>query len=141
MKEEKIISKAKETITEIAKDFEKKEKEIGKELLQANIEQREQEREENKLHPCPVCKKGELAITYSRKTKRSFIACNAYPDCKTTFSLPPNALIKKTDKTCEKCGFPMLMSIKKGKKPWFFCFNPKCETNRERIESYKNKED
>ena len=140
-KEAKIIAKAKSTITEIAKDFEKKEKEIGKELLQANIEQREQEREENKLHPCPVCKKGELAITYSRKTRRHFIACNAYPNCKTTYSLPPNALIKKTDKTCEKCGFPMLMSIKKGKKPWFFCFNPKCETNRERIASYKNRDD
>jgi len=39
------------------------------------------------------------------------------------------------------CGFPMLMSLKKGKKPWFFCFNPNCETNRERIEAYKNKED
>ena len=139
-KEAKIISKAKDTITEIARDFEKKEKDIGKELLQANIKQREQEREENKLHPCPICKKGDLAITYSRKTKRQFVACNAYPNCKTTYSLPPNALIKKTDKICEKCGFPMLMSLKKGKKPWIFCFNPQCETNKERIESYKNKE-
>jgi len=140
-KEEKIISKAKDTITEIAKDFEKKEKDIGKELLQANIEQREQEKQENKLHPCPVCNKGDLAITYSRKTKRHFVACDAYPDCRTTYSLPPNALIKKTDKICEKCGFPMLMSIKKGKKPWIFCFNPQCETNHERIASYKNKGD
>ena len=139
-KEAKIISKAKDTITEIARDFEKKEKDIGKELLQANIKQREQEREENKLHPCPICKKGDLAITYSRKTKRQFVACNAYPNCKTTYSLPPNALIKKTDKICEKCGFPMLMSLKKGKKPWIFCFNPQCETNKERIEAYKNKE-
>jgi len=140
MKEKKIISKAKDTITEIAKDFEKKEKNIGKELLQANIKQREQEREENKLCPCPVCKKGDLAITYSRKTKRQFVACNAYPDCKTTFSLPPNALIKKTDKICEKCGFPMLMSLKKGKKPWIFCFNPNCESNKERLESYRQKQ-
>ena len=137
-KEQKIITKAKETITDIAKDFEEKEDKIGKELLQANIAQREQEREENKLHPCPICNKGDLAITYSRKTKRFFVACNAYPNCKTTYSLPPNALIKKTDKICESCGFPMLMSIKKGKKPWIFCFNPQCETNRERIESYKN---
>jgi len=139
--EKKVIDKAKDTITKIAKDFEKKEKNIGKELLQANIKQREQEKEENKLCTCPVCKKGDLAITYSRKTKRQFVACNAYPDCKTTYSLPPNALIKKTEKLCEKCGFPMLMSIKKGKKPWFFCFNPECETNRERIEAYKNKQD
>jgi len=139
-KEEKVITKAKDTITDIAKDFEKKEKKIGEELLQANIKQREQEKEENKLHPCPKCKKGDLAITYSRKTRRHFVACNAYPDCKTTFSLPPNALIKKTEKLCEKCGFPMLMSIKKGKKPWFFCFNPECETNRERIESYKKEQ-
>jgi len=137
--EEKIIEKAKKTITEISKDFEKNEKKIGKELIQAQDKLREQQKQENKLCPCPVCKKGDLAITYSRKTRRQFVACDAYPNCKTTFSLPPNSLIKKTDKTCEKCGFPILMSIKKGKKPWFFCFNSSCETNKERLEAYKKK--
>lgn len=140
-KEKKIIDKAKITITEIARDFEKNEDKIGKELLQANIESREQQKKENILAPCPVCKKGSLAITYSKKTRRNFVACNAYPDCRTTFSLPPNGIIKKTEKLCEKCNFPLLMSLKKGKRPWFFCFNKECPTNKERLEKYKEKQE
>ncbi len=138
-REDKIIKEAKKTITDISKDFEKNEKKIGKELLKANLEHFEKEKQENKLNKCPVCKKGNLGITYSRKTRRFFIACDAYPKCKNTYSLPPNGSFKKTDKICESCGFPLLMSLKKGKKPWIFCFNPMCPTNKERIESYKKK--
>ena len=138
-KEQKILDKAKKTIISITKDFEKNEEKIGEELLQANTELREQQKLENTLIKCPVCKKGNLAITYSKKNKRYFVACNAYPECKNTYSLPPKGIIKKTDKVCEHCGFPMLMRITKGRRPWVFCFNPKCVTNEERIEEYKKK--
>ncbi len=138
-KEQKILKEAKKTITKISKQFKKEQEEIGKEIAEANDKFREQQREENKLNICPVCKKGNLGITYSKKTRRYFVACDAYPKCKNTYSLPPNSLIKKSDKVCEKCGFPMLMSIRKGKKPWTFCFNPECETNRERIKAYRKK--
>lgn len=130
-KEETIISKVKHTITDISKDFEKHEKSIGKELINAQDEVREKEKIENTLMTCPKCKKGNLAITYSRKTRRHFIACDAYPKCTNTYSLPPNGIIKKTDNLCEHCNFPMLMRLSKGKKPWFFCFNPECESNKE----------
>ncbi len=136
-KEERIINEAKETITKIAKDFEKNKKEIGQELVTAEAQLWEKEKEANKLNICPLCKKGTLAIMYSRKTRRSFVACNAYPECKKTYSLPPNGLIKKTDKICEFCGFPMLMRLSKGKHPWIFCFNPECESNKKRLEEYK----
>ena len=135
----KVLEKAKKTIKKIAEQFKKNENEIGKELLDANIKLQEKQKEENKLNLCPVCKKGNLAVTYSRKTKRHFIACNAYPDCKTTYSLPPNGVIKKTDKVCESCGFPTLMLLKRGRKPWFFCFNTECEKNKERLEKYRKK--
>ena len=138
-KEKKIINSAKRTIIEISKDFKKNEKEIGRELLVANLQLREQQREENKLNICPICKKGSLAIIYSKKTKRKFVACDAYPDCKTTYSLPPNSMIKKTSKISEACGFPMLTSFKKGKKPWTFCFNSNCETNKKRLERYRKR--
>ncbi len=130
-KEEEIIKKAKQTITDISKDFEKNESKIGAELIEANIKFREQQKKENRLVNCPKCKKGNLGITYSKKTKRFFIACDSYPDCENTFSLPPNGIIKKTDKVCEECGFPMLMRLSKGRKPWIFCWNPKCKTNEE----------
>jgi DNA topoisomerase-1 len=140
-KEDKIIEEAKQTITKIAEQFKSQEKQIGEELSDATTKFREQQKEENKLNICPICQKGNLKITYSPKTKRSFIGCDKYPECKNTYSLPPNSFIKKTDKICDKCGFPMLMSLRKGKKPWFFCFNRDCETNRERIEEYRKKKE
>ena len=90
---------------------------------------------------CPKCHKGNLFINYSKKFKRQFIACDKYPECKTTFSLPPNGIIKKTEKKCESCNFPMLMRLSKGKRPWFFCFNHECATNKQRIEEYKNRKE
>ncbi|MFH1500862.1 MAG: DNA topoisomerase I [archaeon] len=130
-KQKEILGEVEKSITKLSEDFKKKEKKIGKDLLKATTHLINDLKKENTLCPCPVCKKGSLAITYSRKTKRNFIACNAYPDCKTTFSLPPGGMIKKTDKNCEKCGFPLLMRLMKGRRPWIFCFNPDCETNKE----------
>lgn len=140
-KSKKIIEKAKETITHISKDFEKNEKRIGEELVNATDSLREQLKEQNKLRLCPKCRKGNLIINYSKKTRRYFVACDAYPECKNTYSLPPNGLIKKADKNCEECGYPMVMRLSKGKKPWTFCFNPECETNKARVEEYRKKKE
>lgn len=130
-KEKQVIEEAKKVITEISKEFKISEDKVGKELVEANNNLREEEKEKNKLVLCPVCKKGQLAITFSRKTKKKFVACDKYPECKTTFSLPQNGLIKKTGKQCE-CGFPLLMLIRKGRRPWTFCFNPNCKTRQDR---------
>lgn len=129
-KENEIIEKAKITITNISKDFEKSKNKIGEELVNANTEYREQQKRENALIKCPKCGKGDLAINYSKKTRRFFVSCNAYPDCKNTYSLPPNGQIKKADKICEECTWPMLTRLSKSKKPWTFCFNPQCPTNK-----------
>lgn len=140
VKENKVIEEAKKSLIEILNQFSKNEKNIGKELIEANNTLREKERQENKLIKCPVCKKGELTIMYSKKTRRYFVACNAYPECKTTFTLPPDGLIKKTEKLCESCNYPLLMRLKKAARPWIFCFNPQCESNIKRIEEYRKKE-
>ena len=140
-KEEKVIEEAKNTIIKISEQFKAQETGIGEELADANTKLWKQQREGNKLNICPVCKKGTLGILYSKKTRRNFVACNKYPECKNTYSLPPNSLIKKTDKICEKCGFPMLLSIRKGKRPWTFCFNKDCVTNKERIEEYRKRKE
>ncbi len=142
-KEENIVSKAKETIRKIIEQFEKKGKEIGSELIKANADLMEKMREENTITACPICKEGNLRITYSKKNRRHFIACDKFPKCTNTYSLPPNGLIKPLtpSKNCEKCGFPMLISLRKGKRPWIFCFNKNCETNRERLEEYRKKKE
>ncbi|MCH8003452.1 MAG: DNA topoisomerase I [Nanoarchaeota archaeon] len=121
VKSEKVLDEAKEKITEIISDFKKHEKEIGKELLDASIETRD---ELSLLGKCPNCKNGEL---HMRKGKYgSFAACNKYPKCKTTFSLPHNALIKPAKEECEVCKYPMVLAIKRGKRPQNFCLNKKC---------------
>ncbi len=136
-KSEKIIKEAKETLLKIEKQFRKNEEKIGKELVKANNHIREKERQENTLTECPKCKKGNLRILYNRKSKRYFIACSAYPNCKNTFSLPPNGLMKPSldkesnNELCKECGFPLMIAIRKGKKPWKFCFNPECKTRKQ----------
>jgi DNA topoisomerase-1 len=129
----KILKQAKDSVKTISGDLEKHEKKIGKELVQAQEKNWEQEKEESKIAKCPECKKGELMIRYAKKFQRYFVGCSNYPKCTKTFSLPPG-IIKKTEKKCDKCGFPILMRLMKGKKPWFFCFNPECESNKERVE-------
>jgi len=136
-KEEKIVEKAKKTIKKISKDLKKNEEKIGKELIKATEKLYKQQEEDNKLgFKCPICKKGELTIKYTPKYKRYFVACSSYPKCKTTFSLPPG-FIKQTKKSCESCGFPLLMRVQKGKRPWIFCFNPECESNQLKQEKTK----
>jgi DNA topoisomerase-1 len=136
-KQHTLLDKAKSSLVEISKDFKEKEKKIGQELIAAEQESWKQENLQNELTLCPVCQKGKLTIKYSPKNRKHFVACNAYPDCKTTFSLPPYGVIKKLDnnKLCDKCNFPLLMSLRKGKRPWIFCFNPQCPSrqNKETI--------
>jgi DNA topoisomerase-1 len=122
-KEEEVLNEAREAIRKILDEFKGKEKEIGKELHSANIETRDAM---TTLGNCPNCKDGKLQI---RKGKfGQFAACNNYPNCKTTFSLPKNAFIKPSDKICETCKFPMVQTIKKGKQPMHFCLNPECKS-------------
>ena len=122
-KGEEVLKEAREALTRIITEFKKHEKEIGKELNKANIETRE---EMSGLGKCPVCKEGDLSI---RRGKFGFFAaCNKYPDCKTTYSLPHNALIRPAKKECEVCGFPMVTVIKRAKRPMDYCLNPHCKS-------------
>lgn len=118
-----VLEEAEEKIKEIISDFKKHEKEIGKNLLEANIETRDAL---SFIGKCPVCKKGDLQI---RKGKKGhFTSCSNYPECKIIFSLPSNALIKPAKNSCETCGYPMVTAIKKGKRPQDFCVNPECKS-------------
>ena len=138
--EEKIIGEAKKSILNIGKDFEKNKVKIGNDLVKATENLWKEERKDNEIMPCPECGKGNLSLKYSKEYKRYFLGCSNYPECRKTYSLPPNSLIKKYDKKCEYCSFPMLISIRKGKRPWVFCFNPECESrkNRENTETKTN---
>jgi ssDNA-binding Zn-finger/Zn-ribbon topoisomerase 1 len=57
------------------------------------------------------------------------VACSSYPECKQVFSFP-KGLIKNENKKCEECGWPLVLRIMQGKRPWQFCFNPNCITRK-----------
>ena len=137
--EKKVVKEAEKIIEDISKEFKAKEKEIGKGIMEGVTELREQQNEQNTLMKCPKCGKGDLRIMYSRKTRSQFVACSAYPECRNTYNVPPNSYIKKADKTCPDCGFPLLISLKKGKRPWEFCINPECPDNKKRREEWERK--
>ncbi len=125
-KEDEIISKAKNIINDISKEFKSKEREIGLELIKGIEIQREVQNQSNILMECPTCKKGNLRIMYNKKARRYFVACSNYPNCTQTYTLPPDSLIKKAETQCEADKFPKLLAIRKGRRPWEFCFNPEC---------------
>ena len=131
-KQKTTIKLAEKALTKISEDFKKQEVAIGKELIQANEALYKQQAEENNLHiPCPGCNKGELTIKYTPRFKSYFIACTEYPNCRQTFPLPSQSIIKRINKVCEYCKYPMLIRTKPGKRPWIFCFNPNCESRKE----------
>ena len=147
--EEKILGHAKKVVTKIAKEMTKNLEAMGKSLADANAAVYKQEREANTMTVCPKCGKGKLRVMYGKKFKRYFVSCDAYPKCRTTFSLPPKGVMKPSrDKDdnfemCQECGFPMLIALNKGRRPWKYCFNPDCPSNeewRKKREAYKAKQ-
>jgi len=73
---------------------------------------------------CPNCG-SPMVIKWGRNGR--FLACSAYPKCKTTKPLPEEEARNRTDEKCEKCGAPMV--IKTGRFGRFLaCSNyPKCK--------------
>jgi len=122
-KKEIVLEEAKDAITKVIADFRKHEKEVGESLQKAHWEAKDMM---STLGSCPNCKEGVLMM---RKGKfGSFAACNKYPKCKTTYSLPSNAIIKPSKNVCKTCGMPMVLAIKSKKRPMEFCLNPNCKS-------------
>ncbi|MBT7102634.1 DNA topoisomerase I [archaeon] len=146
-KEEKVLDEAKKNVTKIAEGMSKNIAEMGKCLADANAIVWEQEKEANTMTECPKCHKGKLRVMYGKRFSRYFVSCDAYPECKTIYSLPPKGMMKPARMSkkaaeeagkeegalemCKDCGFPMVAAFKKGGAPWRFCFNMECPSNEE----------
>ena len=123
VKPEKILDDAESHIKTIVTNFKKNEKDIGKELMVAEVETRDKL---TTLGDCINCKTGKLQIR--RGKYGAFIACNGYPECKTTISLPRDALLKPAGKKCEHCEYPLILKIMRKKRPQEFCINKDCKS-------------
>jgi len=118
--QEKNLQDARAVLEKISEQLKKNEEKIGKELVEAYKETREQEKKDGILGDC-TCG-GELMVRFSKKSGKRFVACSKYPACTITFPLPQQGYMKKSSTKCEKCGREMIMLLKKGRKPWTLCF-------------------
>ncbi len=120
-KKDAVLEEAKGKLTETLDHFREHEKDIGDVLIKAT---RETEYKINTIADCPKCKKGVIQIRTGKFGK--FVACDQYPDCENTYSLPANSLIRANGGTCKECGFHTVLAIRGGKRPFNYCLNKDC---------------
>lgn len=128
-KEEQVLDKAKKHLIKVLDEFKKHKKEIGSDLVEANLEARKIEAQ---IGPCNLCD-GNLRIISTKKGR--FVACDKYPDCENHFNIPNTGLIKASGNICDACGIPKVLVIRKGKRPQEVCINPKCPSKEQVDES------
>lgn len=127
IKKEEVIDEAKKVLIRICKDFDAHKQEIGEEISKAAVETI---KKHNTLMKCPQCKEGNMRMLYSKKTKKRFLACDKYPDCKITWPLPQKGMIKLTNSICLDCNTLKIGVYTRGRKPWIICPNPDCPSKK-----------
>jgi len=124
-KRENVLADAIDCLKPVLEEWKNREETIGLALRDAVKQSKLQERI---IGDCPGCETGKLTILYSRKTGKRFAGCSNYfkSGCRTTFPLPQTGAVKPTGKTCKACGWATVKVVRKTKKPWNLCLNPKC---------------
>ena len=132
---EEVVDKSKKMLKEVLSSLQENRKEISQEIKKAV-------KEDLVVGKCieSDCD-GDLIIRTSRKTKKRFIGCSAYPKCTRTFSLPQKGLLITNKETCKHCQFPVVRIITKGRKPWDLCINSECPGKDEKYKNFTNKKD
>jgi len=93
------------------------------------LNEAQKEERSKSLGKCNLCKEGNIVI--KRSAYGFFAACDKYPACKNTFPLPHNAFIEGTGKQCEKCGTPIVVVKRRGKRTFQMCLDTKCPTKKD----------
>ncbi len=124
---EKVINEAKSALTEIMGKFRQHETEIGKSLSKAYLKSR---KEQAVIGKCPNCG-SDLIVRVSRASQKQFIGCSAYPKCTTGFPLPQSARIAKTEKPCPHDNLPVIQILRRGKRRFEMCIDPKCKSKED----------
>ncbi|HLC33008.1 MAG TPA: DNA topoisomerase I [Candidatus Nanoarchaeia archaeon] len=120
-----ILTEACGILTELLGEFKTKEAQVGEELRKTFSETKAAM---TTVGICPTCKDGALQLRTGKFGR--FIACNKYPECKTTFKLPAGGGVVVTPDICKQCSFPMVKMIRKAKKPQELCINLNCTSKK-----------
>ena len=84
-------------------------------------------------YPCPQCG-SKLKIIRSRTSGKRFIGCTGYEKgCRFTLPLPQFGSLSITQTHCKVCGFQLVQTRTKGRRPMTSC--AKCYTNKTRTTS------
>jgi DNA topoisomerase I len=128
-----VVDRSRNMLRGIMETLEKEKEEISREIKKGI-------KEDLVVGKCPVegCG-GNLIVRVARTSKKRFIGCSAYPQCRTTFSLPQKGLLLTTRDLCKHCGYPVVKIINKGRRPWNLCINPDCPGKDEKYKNYNNK--
>ena len=129
---EEVIIKSKKILKEVMEKLQNDKMDISSEIKKAI-------KEDSIVGSCQEkdCD-GKLMVRTSRKTRKRFIGCSAYPKCTSTFSLPQSGLLITSKDKCKHCGYPIVRIISKGKKPWDLCINSECSGKDEKYKNFKN---
>ena len=76
----------------------------------------------------------DLIIRRSRKSRKRFVGCSGYPDCRVTYPLPQRGEIIPLGTRCDACGSPEI-KVLGGKRPWITCINMDCPKKQEQREA------
>ncbi|HEV8404283.1 MAG TPA: DNA topoisomerase I [Nitrososphaera sp.] len=124
-----VIEQAADKLVESLAAFMEKETDIGERIGNAASADSAQAAT---IGPCPVCKKGQLRMIKSYKTKKRFVGCSNYSaGCKATAPLPQKGLIKTARKSCPECGWPIIgIVFARRAKQWKICINMQCPARK-----------
>jgi len=124
-----VIEQAVDKLVESLAAFMEKEADIGERIADAASVDSAQAAT---IGPCPVCKKGQLRMIRSYKTKKRFVGCSNYSaGCKATAPLPQKGLIKTARKSCPECGWPIIgVVFARRAKLWKICLNMQCPARK-----------
>lgn len=84
-------------------------------------------REGRAVGRCPNCG-GDLRVIRAKKSRKRFIGCSGYPDCRTAYPLPQYGEIVPLKDECQVCKLPKIKVL--SRKPWVLCINPDCPSKK-----------
>lgn len=81
----------------------------------------------------------DLIVRRNRKSRKRFVGCSGYPDCRVTYPLPQRGEIIPLGTECDACGSPEI-KVLGGKRPWITCINMDCPKKQEQREAANGKD-
>lgn len=118
---EEVVKESQDMLDKVFILLEENQEMIGDSIKKALMEQRI-------VGKCSKCG-GELLRMRSQRGKR-FVGCSNFPKCRNSYPLPQTGKLDFLDKTCDKCGAPMLKFGRGRRKKKEVCINLRCEGSK-----------